>query len=76
MGYPALTPERKRKIFGLNAARVYGVDAGEIKDALTWDRTARAKSAYLENPRPSFETRGPRNRREFLALLRAKRGLP
>jgi hypothetical protein len=26
-GYPELTAERKAKIFGLNSARVYGVDA-------------------------------------------------
>ncbi len=25
-GYPALTPERKRKIFGVNAARLHGLD--------------------------------------------------
>ena len=28
-GYPALTPEVKRKIFGLNAAAVYGVDVAD-----------------------------------------------
>lgn len=28
-GYPELTPERKAKIFGLNSARVYGVDPTE-----------------------------------------------
>jgi uncharacterized protein len=75
-GYPPLTPEARRKIFGLNAARVYGVDPAEARAAIQWDGPARAKGAYLHDPRPSFETRGPRNRREFLALHRANRGLP
>jgi hypothetical protein len=69
-GYPALTPQAKRKIFGLNAARVYGVDAAEMKRATDWDPAAKAKEAYLENPSPSHRTYGPKNRRELLSLLR------
>ena len=75
-GYPPLTPAARAKIFGRNAARVYGVDADEVRRALEWDDTARAKAAYLEAPEPSFRTRGPRSRRELFALTRANRGLP
>ncbi len=44
-GYPPLTRERKAKILGLNAARVYGVDpesarAMAASDDLAWTRTA------------------------------------
>ena len=37
-GYPALTPEVKRKIFGLNAAAVYGVDPQLTRRKITQDR--------------------------------------
>ena len=69
-------PAARAKIFGRNAARVYGIDADEVRRALEWDDTARAKAAYLEAPEPSFRTRGPRSRRELFALTRANRGLP
>jgi len=44
-GYPALTDAIKDKILGLNAARVYGVDAGRVlatarRDELGWIRQA------------------------------------
>ena len=44
-GYPALTETIKSKILGLNAARVYGVDADRVlenarKDELAWIRQA------------------------------------
>ncbi len=69
-GYPALTPEIKRKIFGLNAARVYGVDVDEIRRAHRQDAVNRQRTEYQNDPRPSFRTYGPRTRRELLALLR------
>jgi uncharacterized protein len=75
-GYPPLNAVARAKIFGRNAARVYGVDPDEVRRALEWDDAARARAAYLEAPEPSFRTRGPRNRRELLALTRANRGLP
>ena len=71
-GYPALTREAKRKIFGGNAVRVYGVDEAEVRKAIAWDATARARAIYRENPQPSHQTRGPRTRREVLALFRAE----
>ena len=30
-GYPALTPALKAKVFGLNAAKVYGLSPAEMK---------------------------------------------
>lgn len=75
-GYPALTAETKRKVFGLNGARVYGVDVPEIKRALAWDPVARARELYRDDPRPSLETYGPRNRRELLRLIALNHGLP
>jgi hypothetical protein len=69
-GYPALTPAIKAKIFGLNAAAVYGIDVAEIRKAQRWDRVARAREAYRDAPRPSHRTYGPRTRRELFALLK------
>lgn len=65
-GYPALTRELKRKVFGLNGARVYGLDAQALRPRLRKDPVGKAKADYL--PDPSFETYGPRNRREFVAF--------
>jgi hypothetical protein len=67
-GYPALTPAIKRKVFGLNAARVYGLEPDQLRKKLARDRVQKSKLDYLNDPRPSFATYGPRNRREWLAL--------
>lgn len=75
-GYPALTPERKAKIFGLNAARVYGVDVAEQKRAHQGDSLSRARVEYANAPAPSFQTYGPRTRRDMLRLLDFTRGMP
>ncbi len=69
-GYPALTPAIKRKIFGLNGARVYGLDPEEIRRAQHKDAVHRERTEYQNDPRPSFETYGPRTRRELFDLLR------
>ena len=71
-GYPALTADVKRKIFGLNAARVYGLEMAAVRTA-GLDTT---REAYREQPNPSFRTYGPTSRREFLALHRAEGGRP
>lgn len=72
-GYPALTPEIKRKIFGLNAASVYGVNVQTLREKITRDQIGslslarrHAPSAFPRTPRPH----GPRTRREYLAFLR------
>jgi hypothetical protein len=69
-GYPALTPEVKRKIFGLNAARVYGLQPDAMRRKLSKDPVQRRKAEYLNDPRPAFETYGPRTMAEFAALRR------
>lgn len=71
-GYPPLTAEAKRKIFGLNAARVYGLDIPALRTS-AFDQTRRA---YGERPNPSFATYGPTDRRQFLALHKAEAGRP
>ena len=75
-GYPALTPALKRKVFGLNAARVYGLKPDAMRRKLAKDRVQKRKAEYLNDPQPSFATYGPRNRQEFLALLRLQDGMP
>ncbi len=67
-GYPTLTPAVKRKIFGLNAARVYGLAPEATQQKLKRDGVQRRKAEYLNDPRPSFATYGPRTRAEFLAF--------
>ena len=69
-GYSEITPELRAKIFGRNAAKVYGLSAAEIKKYTSRDSISRERSAYLENPQPHFETYGPKTRREFLQYLR------
>jgi predicted TIM-barrel fold metal-dependent hydrolase len=69
--YPALTPALKRKVFGLNGARVYGLDAAALRPKLRKDPVGKAKAEYLPQADPSFETYGPRTRREFFALRQA-----
>jgi uncharacterized protein len=70
-GYPALTREAKAKIFGANAARVYGIEPGAQQRKLKRDRVQKTKLDYLNDPDPAFETYGPRTRREFVAFRRA-----
>jgi predicted TIM-barrel fold metal-dependent hydrolase len=69
-GYPAITPTLRAKIFGLNGARIYGVNAQEIRKYTQRDAVAQERLAYLERPAPHFRTYGPKTRREFLNLRR------
>ena len=66
--YPEITPALRAKIFGLNAAKVYGISADEVKKIIARDRIAAEKMAYAEKPNPHFTTYGPKTRREFLAI--------
>ena len=65
-GYPPLTADARRKIFGLNAARVYRLDLPAIRTAGLYS----ARAEYRQAPNPSFASYGPKNRRQFLALHR------
>jgi hypothetical protein len=73
-GYPALTKERKAKIFGLNAARVYGVEIPELRKQHATDAISKARPGYASAVGPSFGTHGPRTRREMIALLKSGLG--
>jgi len=75
-GYPALTSGIKRKIFGLNAARVYGLKPEEMRRKLAKDRVQKSKTEYLNDPQPSFATYGPRTRSEYLAFRSLLGALP
>ncbi|HEY1459779.1 MAG TPA: amidohydrolase family protein [Casimicrobiaceae bacterium] len=75
-GYPPLTRERKTKIFGLNAASVYGIEPAAQQRKLKRDQVQKSKLEYLNDPDPGFETYGPRTRREFIALRRLAGGAP
>jgi uncharacterized protein len=77
-GYPAITPEVRAKIFGLNAAAVYGIDPALTRYAISDDDVSRLRAAYLQDPSsaPGVDPRmyeGPRTRREYLAHLARER---
>jgi predicted TIM-barrel fold metal-dependent hydrolase len=67
--YPELDRATKAKIFGPNAARVYGLDADEMRRERRRDALGRARAEYAYAPDPSFRTYGPRTRREVLSLV-------
>jgi predicted TIM-barrel fold metal-dependent hydrolase len=65
-GYAEITPALRAKIFGLSAAKVYGISADEIKRVTQRDAVTQERLAY--SPDPHFLTYGPRTRREFLRI--------
>jgi predicted TIM-barrel fold metal-dependent hydrolase len=73
-GYPALTDDVKRKILGLNAARLYGIDPTATLCAIGHGSLAQLKSEMdgdLGGRRfTALQPAGPRTRREFLSLAR------
>jgi predicted TIM-barrel fold metal-dependent hydrolase len=78
--YPPITTELRRKIFGLNAAAVYGVDPHAVRYRVSNDDISKLQMAYREDrrsvpmPHP-HRYRGPRTRREFFALKAEERRL-
>ncbi len=75
-GYAKITPELRAKIFGINATRPYQIDMEETRRVARHDTVAKQREAYAEHPDPHYTTFGPRTRREFLDLLRARGGSP
>jgi hypothetical protein len=73
-GYPALTPEIKAKIFGLNSARIFCVDPEARRCAATNSTFAQVKRQWDAEFGPRRWTAqqppGPKTRREFLQLAR------
>ena len=72
-GYPPLTPSLKAKIFGLNGAKLYGVDPTVVMRHAEADPIGHLKSALERDP--SFATYGPRNNAEYEAFLRVHGGV-
>jgi uncharacterized protein len=79
-GYPALTAERKAKILGLSAARLYGIDPEETRCRVKLERLGRLKEAMdgeLGRRRWAFQQMGgPRTRREWFNFRRVTAGKP
>lgn len=76
-GYPALTKEIKAKVFGLNAAKVYGIDPKATRNAIKENYQMKILKASLDEidaQRPIVY--GPTSRRDVLRMLMAHRGLP
>ena len=48
-GYSKITKEDKQKIFGLNAAKIYGIDVNVKRNPLPPDALSRLKTAYLDH---------------------------
>jgi hypothetical protein len=73
-GYPALTPEVKAKVFGLNAARVFGVDPAGLRCAIDEDGLADARAQLAtyraDGAIDAWQARGPLSRRDVLTWLR------
>ncbi len=65
----------KAKIFGLNAARLYGIDPAATRCAIQSDELATRKGD-LDRPAPRYRDFGPRSRREFFAFMKARDGMP
>jgi len=74
--YPALTAALKTKVFGLNAAVVYGVDPVRMHRKTQQDQLEHVRAAYQTAPVPSLATYGPKTSEEFWALQRQRQGLP
>jgi hypothetical protein len=74
-GYPPLTEHDKRRILGLNAARLYRIPVRETRCQISSDQFAQLRQdrETVEQNR-SLRTYGPRTRREFLRLQELEHG--
>ena len=74
-GYPALTDERKAKVLGLNAARLFGLDLEATRCAFTRSQLRSARATYaglvaegaVADP---WRPHGPVTRRDVLSWIR------
>ena len=69
-GYPALTPDIKRKILGLNALKPYRLESEVLEHHLGDDAVQVTRAEYRNMADPHFRTYGPKTRREFFNLMR------
>jgi hypothetical protein len=51
--YPELSDEIKNQIFGLNAAKLFGVNPTERRQAIKTDKLTRLREEYRRDPAPS-----------------------
>jgi hypothetical protein len=51
--YPDLTDEIKDQIFGLNAAKLFGIDVKAKRQAIKADKLTQLRDDYKKNPMPS-----------------------
>jgi hypothetical protein len=51
--YPDLTDDVKNQIFGLNAAKLFGIDPKAKRQAIKTDKLTQLKEEYRKNPAPS-----------------------
>ncbi len=75
-GYPALTDAVKRKVFGLNALAAFRVGADQVRRKADADRIGRIRTAYAQDPAPSFIAYGPNSPAEYHALRHLHGDLP
>jgi uncharacterized protein len=73
-GYPEITEDIKARIFGLNAADLYGLDAGEIRCTIAEDPIATVQASYDREAYRSLRTYGPKTRREFIQMNYSGKG--
>jgi hypothetical protein len=57
-GYPELTDGIKDQIFGLNAARLFGVDLQASRKAIKADKLSLFRQEYQRDPSPSHTQYG------------------
>jgi len=77
-GYPALTPDRKAKVFGRNAARLFGLDIEAVRCAIDGSKLGQARVAFRDlhahgEIAEPWRARAPLTRREVLTWLRTDR---
>jgi predicted TIM-barrel fold metal-dependent hydrolase len=78
-GYPALTDDIKRKILGLNSAKLYKVDPTSVRCAIQASQVTLLKRRLDEEFGPSrwaLDRPPITSRRQFLDFIRANRGMP
>lgn len=73
-GYQEITQDIKSRIFGLNAADLYGLDPGEVRCTIAEDPIASVKATYGREEYRSLRTYGPKTRREFIQMNYSGKG--
>jgi predicted TIM-barrel fold metal-dependent hydrolase len=74
-GYPPLTAKDKKLIFGMNAARLYGVKPKRARCTIPADRLSQLQVAQGgARANRSLRWYGPQTRREFFAMLARAEG--